>query len=112
MRFRYWAGAKYQGYGDATIEPGKGIGGQVLLSKRPFRTDNYLSDPRFPEDYTSWAHANGTIASMVVPILIGDKVTGLLIVTNACHRPFTDNDEGILLRLAGHAAVAIQNAQL
>jgi signal transduction histidine kinase/HPt (histidine-containing phosphotransfer) domain-containing protein len=112
MRFRYWAGAKYQGYGDATIEPGKGIGGQVLLSKRPFRTDNYLSDPRFPKDYASWAQANGTIASMVVPILIGDEVTGLLIVTNACHRPFTDNDEGILLRLAGHAAVAIQNAQL
>jgi GAF domain-containing protein/HPt (histidine-containing phosphotransfer) domain-containing protein len=112
MRFRYWAGAKYQGYNDATIEPGKGIGGQVLLTKRPFRTDNYLSDPRFPKDYASWAHANGTIASMVVPILIGDEVTGLLIVTNECHRPFSDADEGILLRLAGHAAVAIQNAQL
>jgi signal transduction histidine kinase/HPt (histidine-containing phosphotransfer) domain-containing protein len=112
MRFRYWAGTKYQGYGDATIEPGKGIGGQVLLTKRPFRTENYLADPRFPKDYASWAQANGTIASMVVPILIGDEVTGLLIVTNACHRPFTDNDEGILLRLAGHAAVAIQNAQL
>jgi signal transduction histidine kinase/HPt (histidine-containing phosphotransfer) domain-containing protein len=112
MRFRYWAGAQYQGYGDATIEPGKGIGGQVLLTKRPFRTDNYLSDPRFPKDYASWAHANGTIASMVGPILIGDEVTGLLIVTNTCHRPFTDADEGILLRLAGHAAVAIRNAQL
>ena len=112
MRFRYWAGAKYEGYGDATIEPGKGIGGQVLLTKRPFRTDNYLSDPRFTKDYASWARANGTIASMVVPILIGNEVAGLLIVTNACPRPFTDNDEGILLRLAAHAAVAIQNAQL
>ena len=112
MRFRYWAGAKYEGYGDATIEPGKGIGGQVLLTKRPFRTDDYLSDPRFTKDYASWAHANGTIASMVVPILIGNEVAGLLIVTNECHRPFTDNDEGILLRLAAHAAVAIHNAQL
>jgi GAF domain-containing protein/HPt (histidine-containing phosphotransfer) domain-containing protein len=112
MRFRYWAGGIYQGYGDATTEPGKGIGGQVLLTKRPFRTDNYLSDPRFTKDYASRAHANGTIASMVVPILIGDEVAGLLIVTNTCHRPFTDSDEGILLRLAGHAAVAIQNAQL
>jgi signal transduction histidine kinase/HPt (histidine-containing phosphotransfer) domain-containing protein len=112
MRFRYWAGSKYQGYGEATIEPGKGIGGLVMLTKRPFRTDNYLADPRFPKDYAAWAHANGTIASMVVPILIGAGVTGLLIVTNSCHRPFTDHDEGILLRLAGHAAVAIQNAQL
>jgi signal transduction histidine kinase/HPt (histidine-containing phosphotransfer) domain-containing protein len=112
MRFRYWAGGKYEGYGHATIEPGKGIGGQVLLTKRPFRTDNYLEDPRFSKDYASWAHVNGTIASMVVPILIGDEVTGLLIVTNACPRPFSDADEGILLRLADHAAVAIQNAQL
>ena len=69
-------------------------------------------DPRFPKDYASWPHANRTIASMVVPILIGDEMTGLLIVTNACHRPFTDHDEDIPLRLAGHAAVAIQNAQL
>jgi signal transduction histidine kinase/HPt (histidine-containing phosphotransfer) domain-containing protein len=112
MRFRYWAGAIYQGYGDATIQPGKGIGGHVLLTKRPFRTANYLSDPRFTKDYASWAHTNGTIASMVVPILIGDEVAGLLIVTNTCYRPFTDADEGILLRLAGHAAVAIHNAQL
>jgi signal transduction histidine kinase/DNA-binding response OmpR family regulator/sensor domain CHASE-containing protein len=112
MRFRYWAGAKYEGYGNATIEPGKGIGGQVLLSKRPFRTDNYLSDPRFSKDYVSWAQVNGTIASMVVPILIGDHVEGLLIVTNSTERPFTDTEQDILVRLASHAAIAIQNARL
>jgi len=112
MRFRYWAGAKYEGYGSATIEPGKGIGGLVLQSKRPFRTDNYLEDPRFTKDYAAWAHANGTIASMMVPILISDQVEGLLMVMNSTHRPFTDADEGVLVRLAGHAAIAIQNAQL
>ena len=112
MRFRYWAGAKYEGYGSASIEPGKGIGGLVLQSKRPFRTDNYLEDSRFTKDYAVWAHANGTIASMVVPILISDQVEGLLMVMNSTHRPFTDTDEGILVRLAGHAAIAIQNARL
>jgi signal transduction histidine kinase/DNA-binding response OmpR family regulator/sensor domain CHASE-containing protein len=112
MRFRYWAGAKYEGYGSATIEPGKGIGGLVLQSKRPFRTDNYLEDPRFTKDYAAWAHANGTIASMMVPILISDQVEGLLMVMNSTHRPFTDIDEGILVRLAGHAAIAIHNARL
>jgi signal transduction histidine kinase/DNA-binding response OmpR family regulator/sensor domain CHASE-containing protein len=112
MRFRYWAGARYRGYGSATIEPGKGIGGQVLLTKRPFRTDNYLSDPRFSKDYIAWALANGTIASIVVPILIGDQVEGLLIISNNSFRPFTDADEAILVRLADHAAIAIQNARL
>jgi hypothetical protein len=64
MRFRYWIGVKYEGYGEATIEPGKGIGGQVLLTGRLLRTDNYAEDPRFSKDYMVWARANGTIASM------------------------------------------------
>jgi GAF domain-containing protein/CheY-like chemotaxis protein/sensor domain CHASE-containing protein len=112
MRFRYWAGVKYEGYADAIIEPGKGIGGQVLLTGQPFRTDNYLEDPRFSKDYVTWARANGTIASMVVPIRIGDGVEGLLIVANHTPRPFTDADEVVLVRLANHAAIAIQNAKL
>jgi signal transduction histidine kinase/DNA-binding response OmpR family regulator len=112
MRFRYWTGVKYEGYEHATIEPGKGIGGQVLFTKRPFRTDNYAEDPRFSKDYMTWAHVNGTIASMVVPILIGDEVEGLLIVANHSPRPFTDADEAVLVRLANHVGIAIQNARL
>ncbi len=112
MRFRYWTGVKYQGYGSAIIEPGKGIGGQVLLTGRPMRTDHYAEDPRFSKEYMTWAVANGTIASMVVPILISDRVEGLLIVANHSPRPFTDADEAILVRLADHVAIAIQNAQL
>jgi hypothetical protein len=64
MRFRYWIGVKYEGYGEATIEPGKGIGGQVLLTGRLLRTDNYAEDPRFSKDYMVWARTNGTMASM------------------------------------------------
>ncbi len=112
MRFRYWIGVKYQDYGNASIEPGKGLGGQVLISGRPARTDNYAEDPRFSKDYMAWARANGTIASMVVPILIGDRVEGLLIVANHSPRPFTDADETVLVRLADHVAIAIQNARL
>jgi signal transduction histidine kinase/CheY-like chemotaxis protein/HPt (histidine-containing phosphotransfer) domain-containing protein len=112
MRFRYWAGVKYEGYGHATIEPGKGIGGQVLLTGHPFRTDNYLEDPRFSKDYVAWARVNGTMASMAVPIRIGDCIEGLLIVANHTPRPLTDADEAVLVRLADHAAIAIQNARL
>lgn len=38
MRFRYWAGAAYEGYPAVRIEPGKGSGGQVLATGRPFRS--------------------------------------------------------------------------
>jgi hypothetical protein len=50
----------------------------VLLTGLPLRTDNYTADPRFSKDYMVWARTNGTIASMVVPILISGHVEGLL----------------------------------
>jgi signal transduction histidine kinase/ActR/RegA family two-component response regulator len=49
---------------------------------------------------------------MVVPILVGERVEGLLYVGNQVRRPFTDDDEVMCVRLAAHAAIAIQNAQL
>jgi signal transduction histidine kinase len=40
------------------------------------------------------------------------RVEGLLYASNPTSRPFTDRDEAILVRLAAHAAVALQNAHL
>jgi PAS domain S-box-containing protein len=94
------------------IEPGKGVGGQVLLTGRPFRTDHYAEDPRISPDYISLAQAEGVIAELAVPVRIGESVEGLLFVDNRSPRPFTDRDEAVLLWLAEHAAIAIQNARL
>lgn len=41
-----------------------------------------------------------------------DRTEGVLYVDNRSPRPFTDRDEQILLKLADHAAVAIENALL
>jgi PAS domain S-box-containing protein len=48
---------------------------------------------------------------LAVPVRIGDRL-GLLRVDRRTPRPFTDRDEAILLKLADHAAIAIQNARL
>jgi len=109
---RYEVGTPYMALTGLRIEPGKGLGGQVLLTGRPWRTDNYATDPRFSKEYMAAARADGNIATLGVPILIGTRVEGLLYVSNHATRPFTDEDEEILVRLAAHAAVAIQNAQL
>jgi signal transduction histidine kinase len=112
MRFRYWAGAAYEGYPALRIEPGKGSGGQVLVTGRPFRTRHYAEDPRITKDYLESVHANRVVAQMVVPIKAEDRIDGLLYVENRSTREFTDHDEAILLRLADHAAIAIRNARL
>ncbi|MBI3330372.1 MAG: GAF domain-containing protein [Nitrospinae bacterium] len=112
MVIRYLAGAPDPGYETVRIEPGKGIGGQVLVTGRPFRTDHYAADPRFSKDYLQTTQKWKAVALIAVPILIEHRVEGLIYVSNRSSRPFTARDEAVLMRLADHAAIAIYNARL
>lgn len=109
MEVRYWLGAR-PNYGRFSIEAGRGVGGQVLLTGRPFRTDNYAEDPRITRDYLGTALAEGVVAGMAVPIRSRDSIEGAIFVANRAARPFTDLDEATLLRLADHAALALRVA--
>jgi signal transduction histidine kinase/DNA-binding response OmpR family regulator len=51
-------------------------------------------------------------SAMAVPIKLDNRVEGLIYVANRAARPFTDQEEEILVRLADHAAIAIRNASL
>jgi two-component system, cell cycle sensor histidine kinase and response regulator CckA len=109
---RYRAGAPSDRYLNHRIEPGKGVGGQVLLSGRPFRTDDVEQDPRVSKDYLGWSERDRSRASMAVPIRIADRLEGLLYAQHRTARHFSDSDQAILVRLADHAATAIHNATL
>ncbi|MBI2156031.1 MAG: GAF domain-containing protein, partial [Candidatus Rokubacteria bacterium] len=108
---RYWPGAR-AAHAPVVIEPGKGIGGQVLATGRPFRTDDYRGDGRITQDYESIVTAEDVVTALVVPIQIEERIEGLLYVENRTPRPFTDRDEAQLTRLAAQAAIAIKNARL
>jgi signal transduction histidine kinase len=108
----YWAGMPYRGYHGVRIEPGQGIGGLVLATARPFRTEDYGRDPRLSQRYLPIAQAGRAVGVLVVPIRSGERVDGLLYVGTKQPRRFTDHDEAILQRLADHAAIALHNAQL
>ena len=110
--FRYVAGPGAEGGMSAQIEPGKGVGGQVLLTGRPFRTDDYYADPRISADYVELARLDGVVAELAAPIRGADRIEGLIYAQNRARRPFTDRDETVLEQLADHAAIAIKNARL
>ncbi len=112
VRFRYWVGVRYEAYDQFIVEPGKGVSGQVMATGRPFRTDDYFNDRRISLDYAAVARVEGVVAELAVAIRIGERIEGLLNVDNRSPRPFTDRDEAILLQLADHAAIALQNARL
>ncbi len=52
-------------------------------------------------------------ATLQVPIQLGDRVIGVLVVNNRrTNRAFTDSDQYMLAALADYAAIAIENARL
>ncbi|MDP2627236.1 MAG: GAF domain-containing protein, partial [Candidatus Rokubacteria bacterium] len=112
MAHRWWTEPQPKGYGKTRVVPGKGAGGQVLLTGLPFRTDNYLHDLRIDPAYADAIRTAGTVALLVVAIRIDRGIEGLLYVHNLSPRPFTDGDETVLLQLAEHAAAVIGNATL
>ena len=112
VRFRHWVGTRYAGWGEVVIRPGCGVGGHVLETGAPFRTDDYANDPRITADYAAMARSEGVVAEMAVPIRSHDELHGLLYVSNRSARAFTDHDEAILRRLAEYAGAAISNATL
>jgi PAS domain S-box-containing protein len=111
-RIRYRNGWRYPLVEPLNIVPGRGLGGQVLATGRPFRTADYPRDPRLSKDYAHALTAEGIVATMAVPILIGGRAEGVLYAARREARPFTDRDEAALGRLATQASTAIANAQL
>jgi signal transduction histidine kinase len=114
MRFRYSTSGWHRTLVDATVEPGRELGGLVLVSGRPHRTDDWLNDPAIDKrsTLTEVVRAEGVKAALVVPIRIAGAIEGLLYAVRLSPAPFTDADEHRLVGLADHAAIAIRNAQL
>ena len=110
--FRYRAGSHSSVLDTHRIERGKGIGGRVMATGKPFRTANYAEDPRITKEYLTHTLAEDVVAELAVPIQMERRVEGVLFVDRRSPRPFTDHDERTLLRLADHAAIAIKNARL
>ncbi|MEX2221445.1 MAG: GAF domain-containing protein [Candidatus Rokuibacteriota bacterium] len=98
--------------GRLVIEPGRGAGGLVLESGRPFRSDSMAQDPRITRDFAARIAIEGLVTTLVVPIMVEGRVEGLLYVHRRTPRPFTDRTETVLRQLAEYAAIAIHNMQL
>ena len=94
------------------IEPGKGAGGLVLETGRPFRSENLGQDPRISRDYADRIEAEGLMATLIVPIRVEGRLEGLLYVHRRTTRPFTDRTEVVLRLLAEYAVIAIHNMQM
>jgi signal transduction histidine kinase len=91
------------------LPTGRGILGVLIDEARPLRLRDLTEDPRsvgFPPNHPPMRSFLG------VPVEGRGAVFGNLYLTEAPDGKFTDEDERLVLLLAGMAAVAIENARL
>jgi DNA-binding PucR family transcriptional regulator len=111
---RVTEGTSNPAFADLRLELGTGLGGLVAQTKSPYATANYIADERFAHTGTidSAVGGEGLTAILGVPILLGERVIGVLFAADRRERPFAQNEIALLSSLAAHAAVAIENARL
>ncbi len=94
------------------VEPGRGAGGLVLESGRPFRSDNIAEDARITRARADVVETESLVATLVMPIMVGGRVEGLLYVHRRTAKPFDERTETVLRQLAEYAAIAIHNMRM
>lgn len=91
---------------------GAGLGGLVAKTAVPYNTADYFADTRFEHTVDDVVRAEGLIAIQGVPLRLGERVIGVLFAADRTARPFSDHEVALLISLANHAAIAIENATL
>ena len=93
---------------------GAGLGGLVAQTATPYATPSYFDDERFDhtQNIDSAVADEGLVSILGVPLILGARVIGVLYAANRTVRPFGREDVALLVSLAAHAAIAIDNARL
>jgi DNA-binding PucR family transcriptional regulator len=91
---------------------GAGLGGLVAATCTPYETADYASDDRFVHTIDDIVTGEGLVAILGVPLRLGERAIGVLFAANRRQRPFSPEEVALLLSLADHAAIAIENASL
>jgi signal transduction histidine kinase len=92
------------------VRPGQGLTGMAVSEQRPVQSPDLWSDRRvlFPE----LPRAAGLRSMLAVPLRLGDRAIGALLVMRRDVHTFTPAEEELLLALADQAAIALEHAQL
>jgi len=91
----------------------RGVAGQVMTTRLPFTTPDYLHDNRFAHEaeLDDTFRQEGIAALAGVPLIWDGEVIGLLFVADRYHRTHSAQSTSFLCALATHAAVALRNAR-
>jgi PAS domain S-box-containing protein len=102
---------EYEGetYEELVTKVGEGITGHVALTGESFYTPD-ANQVLFAVQIPGTAEIEESM--LAVPLLVGDRVTGVIVLSNLGTDQFDQQDMRLLEVLASHAAVAFENARL
>src|SRR5665647_3373486 len=93
---------------------GAGLGGLVAQTATPYASARYFEDERFHKTgpINEAVAEEGLVSILGVPLVLGANVIGVLFAANRSERPFDRDNVSLLVSLAAHAAIALDNARL
>jgi signal transduction protein with GAF and PtsI domain len=95
---------------ERSLKLGEGVVGHVAKSMTPMRIYNVLKEPRYKEK--DLALKEGLSSMLSVPLVVKDKVIGVINCYSQKPHHFTDLEVNLLTTVANQAAVAIENTEL
>lgn len=109
---RVTEGIRTDDFKQVTLPLGAGLGGLVAATVTPYATADYSSDHRLVHTIDDIVTGEGLVAILGVPLRLGERAIGVLFAADRRERPFAREEVALLLSLADHAAIAIENASL
>lgn len=87
-----------------------GLVGLTFREKKPIVCLDYETDPRSPEWLIPYVKGEGMKSILEVPLLIEDKVAGILVLSNCWTRQFSKHDVRLATTFANLASIALKNS--
>lgn len=92
------------------IKVGQSISGLAVKEKTPVTVLDVTKDPRYA--YPEIAKKVGIVSMLAVPMMIKEKVIGVINVYTSEEHKFSDEEIKVLQTIANQSAVGIENAKL
>jgi GAF domain-containing protein len=114
MRIRYFDGTLGPSSREIRMSMTAGLAGRIVTTGQPGWTSDYLADASIEhlEDADRFAQDERLHSLLGVPIRAAGSTLGVLFAAERSSRAFGESEISLLTGLAGHAAVAIENARL
>ena len=104
LKMRACAGHRTIQTAHLEVRAGQGVAGKVFETGRPYRADDYRSDPSISRHFFAIAEEDGTRSALGAPMMVRGKVIGTLMVWSRHPEAFSDQDTDTLIDLANLAS--------